>query len=290
MRWWPAATGPSSAAASTSTRLTSVGSRGSSRPASARASSSRSPTRRRMRCEERSAELAASPRSPSRTSVSSSRLARIAGQRRAQLVRGVGHELALALQGALGLLARGLQRAEHVLQRAARARRPRRRRAAGGCVFDGSRVRSTSRAARGQSGDRAHRAAARAGPRRAAPAACRRGRRRRGRAGRAGSVASTSETLRAYWTYHRHDDAARWPSASTTSTGRLRTSTRRPPTSRAARAGDEAEVAARPACWSRMRPSGRSDRGSSALPARGEVAQVGPRRARTCPCGRRRRA
>ena len=39
------------------------------------------------------------------------------GQRRAQLVRGVGHELALALQGALGLLARGLQPVEHRLQR-----------------------------------------------------------------------------------------------------------------------------------------------------------------------------
>ena len=39
-----------------------------------------------------------------------------AGQRRAQLVRGVGHELALARQGRLGLRPRGVQRGQHRVQ------------------------------------------------------------------------------------------------------------------------------------------------------------------------------
>ena len=41
-----------------------------------------------------------------------------ARQRRAQLVRGVGDELALAAQGVLGLTARGVERVEHAVQRA----------------------------------------------------------------------------------------------------------------------------------------------------------------------------
>ena len=39
-----------------------------------------------------------------------------AGERGAQLVRGVGHELALARERLLGLLTRGAQLAEHVLE------------------------------------------------------------------------------------------------------------------------------------------------------------------------------
>ncbi len=50
-------------------------SRGTTRPTSVRASSSRSATSRRMRCEERSAERAASPCSPCSDSASSSRFA-----------------------------------------------------------------------------------------------------------------------------------------------------------------------------------------------------------------------
>ena len=40
------------------------------------------------------------------------------GQRRAQLVRGVGHELPLAREGRLGLAAGGVERAQHALERA----------------------------------------------------------------------------------------------------------------------------------------------------------------------------
>ena len=78
----------------------------------------RSPTRRRIRCDERSADSAASRRSPSSTSASSSRFARIARQWRAQLVRGVGDELALARERVLGLGAGGLEVVEHLLERA----------------------------------------------------------------------------------------------------------------------------------------------------------------------------
>ena len=45
-----------------------------------------------------------------------------AGERRAQLVRGVGHELALALQRRLGLAAGGVELAQHVLQRVGQLR------------------------------------------------------------------------------------------------------------------------------------------------------------------------
>ena len=95
----------------------SVGSCGSWRLASARASSSRSPTRRRMRCDERSAERRRLAALAVEDVGQQLEVGEDRGQRRAQLVRGVGHELPLALQGALGLLLRGLQRVEHRLQR-----------------------------------------------------------------------------------------------------------------------------------------------------------------------------
>ena len=80
------------------------------------------------------------------------------GQRRAQLVRGVGHELPLALQGALGLLLRRLERVEHGLQRP---------RELGHLVVGGrlgNRLRGVARAldvacGRGHARDREHRAA-----------------------------------------------------------------------------------------------------------------------------------
>ena len=120
------------------------------------------------------------------------------GQRRAQLVRGVGHELALALQGALGLLLRRLQRVEHRLQRARELGHlvvgaPAGGSSSTGRACAGCRARPWSCARPGAS------RGARAGPRPAARAACRPGRRRRGRAARARMVASTSETLRPYW-------------------------------------------------------------------------------------------
>ena len=112
---------------STSTRLMSVGSRGCWRLASARASSSRSPTRRRIRCEERSAE----PRGLAALAVEhvgqQLEVGEDRGQRRAQLVRGVGDELALAVQGA-PRSPRATPRARRAWPAAcARARRPRRR-------------------------------------------------------------------------------------------------------------------------------------------------------------------
>ena len=55
--------------------------------------------------------------SPSSSSSSSSRLASTDGQRGAQLVRGVGDELALARERRLGLAARGVERAQHALER-----------------------------------------------------------------------------------------------------------------------------------------------------------------------------
>ena len=69
------ASGSSSATASVTTAPTSVSARGGVRPESARASSSRSPTSRRIRRDERSAESAVDFISPSSCSESSSRLA-----------------------------------------------------------------------------------------------------------------------------------------------------------------------------------------------------------------------
>ncbi len=79
---WRSAIGPSSAAASIRTSPRSVGRWGWTRRASARASSSRSPTSRRIRRVERSAASAVSACSPASSSVSRSRLA-------STLVRGV---------------------------------------------------------------------------------------------------------------------------------------------------------------------------------------------------------
>ena len=157
--------------------------RGASRPASARASSSRSPTSRRMRREERSAESAMSRCSPASSASSSSRLARM-------LVSGVrssceasATNLRWRVERGLGLLARGAQLAEHVLEGVREV----------GHLVVGLRLRQrdvrVARAgdlARG-AGEARRSGASRAGPRRGRRgrrAACRRGRRRRGTAAR----------------------------------------------------------------------------------------------------------
>ena len=70
-----------------------------------------------------------------------------ARQRRAQLVRGVGDELALARQRGLGLGARGVERVRACPRACARARRPRPRPSGWGTRSDGSRVRCDLRAA-----------------------------------------------------------------------------------------------------------------------------------------------
>ena len=196
---WSPATGSSSAAASVTTSDRSTGRCGGSRPASARASSSRSATRRRMRREERSAEAAASRCSPGQRLLEQLEVGQHRGQRRAQLVRGVGDELALARQRGLGLRARLVERVQHRLERARPARRPRRRPRGAGCVSDGSRVRSISRAAAVSSaiGSIARRAVARpASSASAAPPSTPRPRNSFTRL----AVALTSEIRRAYWT------------------------------------------------------------------------------------------
>ena len=88
------------------------------RAASVRASSSRSATSRRMRWEERSADRAASPCSPCSDSASSSRLA-------STLVSGVRSSCEASAtnrrwrdEHRLGLAARGVELAEHPLERA----------------------------------------------------------------------------------------------------------------------------------------------------------------------------
>ena len=159
------------------------------RPASARASSSRSVTSRLIRCEERRAEsiISRSSACPGACSEAWQQLevGEDAGQRRAQLVRGVGDELALLLHRA--------PRARRAPRRASAAsspgcgpaRRPRRRPWAGasggrgrGCRRSGGR----SRSARRSGASRGRRSPARRGWR----AASRRARRRRSaaRAGR----------------------------------------------------------------------------------------------------------
>ena len=121
--------------------------RGGSRPASARASSSRSATSRRIRRLERSAEAAASRCSPSQRLLEQLEVGQHRGQRRAQLVRGVGDELALARERGLGLR-RAPRRARAASTPAwSPARRPRRRPPGAGSCSAGSRVRSISRAA-----------------------------------------------------------------------------------------------------------------------------------------------
>ena len=113
-----------------------------------------------MRCEERSAERGGLAALAVEHVGQQLEVGEDRGQRRAQLVRGVGHELALAVQGALGLLARGLQAVEHGLQRAGELGDLVVGRAAGGATCDGSRVRSMSRAAAVSAATGSHRAAA----------------------------------------------------------------------------------------------------------------------------------
>ena len=174
---------------------------GASRPASARASSSRSATSRRIRREERSAEAAASRCSPSSVLLEQLEVGEHRRQRRAQLVRGVGDELALAVQRRLRLAARVVERREHRLQRAGQlgdlvlGLGPRDRRA-------GSRERSTWRAAAVSSaiGSIARRAVARPASRASSGAA--EHAEARNTFTRL-AVASTSDSRRAYCTIAR---------------------------------------------------------------------------------------
>ena len=112
--------GATSAAALPATSARSQRRCASSRPASARASSSRSPTSRLIRREERSAESTISRSSSWSASLERGlqqlEVGEDAGQRRAQLVRGVGDELALLLHRPLALGAGGVERAQHLLQ------------------------------------------------------------------------------------------------------------------------------------------------------------------------------
>ena len=109
--------------------------------------------------------------------------------------------------------------------------RLRRGRACAGC-----RARSWSAARAGAS------RGARAGPRPAAPGACRPGRRRTRKRRMRRMVASMSETLRPYWRTTGTTTRLGRPSRSTTLTGRLRTSTRKPPNCALRVRADEAEV------------------------------------------------
>ena len=107
-----------------------------------------------------------------------------AGQRRAQLVRGVGDELPLALERGVGIGARGVERYRASPRRSGPAPRPRRRirDGAGGAWgrgFARSRARPRSAARSGASRARRWRG------RPAAPARCRRGRRAAGSPARA---------------------------------------------------------------------------------------------------------
>ena len=145
---------------------------------------------------------AASPWSPCSDSASSSRFA-------STLVSGVRSSCEASATNwrwrasvASVSRARGVELAEHALQRA---------RELGDLVVglglgqlrEGSRVRAISAAVRGQLGDRRHRAARDRHARRAARARCRRARRAAGTARRAATVASVSATRRPYWTINR---------------------------------------------------------------------------------------
>ena len=140
-----------------------------------------------------------------------------ARQRRAQLVRGVGDELALAGERRLGLLARG-RRARGASRRAsAPARRPRRRRA--GCGHARGRGRASaaiSRAVAVSAGDRAHRAAREPQAAEQRQRACRRARRGAGSSRtRVDGVARGRRPGGAYWIDDR-DRARSAPSGSST--------------------------------------------------------------------------
>ena len=133
--------------------------------------------------EERRAEAAASCCSPSQRLLEQLEVGEHRRQRRAQLVRGVGDELALARERGLGLGAGVVERVQHRLQRRRRARRPRRRRPGAASAASRracARSRARSRSARRSAPSRG----ARWPGRRAARARRRRARRGRGTASR----------------------------------------------------------------------------------------------------------
>ena len=138
-----------------------------------------------MRCEERSAErgglaLVAVQRFGEQLEVGEH-----ARQRRAQLVRGVGDELALAGERRLGLPARGVELAEHALERARELGDLVVGLAAAGTLRRGvAGARDLARRS-GQLGDRRHRAARDRDPREQRQRRCRRARRAAGTARRA---------------------------------------------------------------------------------------------------------
>ena len=132
---------------------------GAARPASVRASSSRSATSRRMRCEERSAERAASACSPSQRSASSSRFA-------STLVSGVRSSCEASATNwrwrasiaSVSPRAASSSRSMPSSVRASSATSSSASRLRA-CCATGSRVRAISRAARRELRDRRHRAA-----------------------------------------------------------------------------------------------------------------------------------
>ncbi len=144
---WPSASGPSSAAASVThigqiggplrRRATGVGARQEQQVAHEPAHPARGAQRGLGRVGLLAVELLGQQL----------QIGQHAGQRGAQLVRGIGDELPLAVEHGLGLAPGTVQRAEHVLEGAARARPPRRWPRVGGPDAGGSRVRSISRAA-----------------------------------------------------------------------------------------------------------------------------------------------
>ena len=157
---WPPGHRLSSAAASTTHLGRGRRARaGGARPASARASSSRSATSRRMRREERSAERGGLALLAVELLGEQLEVRQHAGQRRAQLVRGVGDELALAVERGLAS-PRARRRATRASPPACGpARRPRPRPSGRGSSSDGSRVRCDLARGLGELGDRRHRAA-----------------------------------------------------------------------------------------------------------------------------------
>ena len=114
---WSSATGPSSAAASVSTSARSVGRGGcialgvGAREQQQVADEPAHPPRRAQR------RLGGLGLLAVELVGEQLEVGEHARQRRAQLVRGVGDELALAVEHRLGLAARGVERAEHPLQR-----------------------------------------------------------------------------------------------------------------------------------------------------------------------------
>ena len=101
-----------------------------------------------MRCEERSAELGHLALLAVELGLEQLEVGEDAGQRRAQLVRGVGDELALAIERRLGLAAGGAQLARACPRACGRGPTTSSLASGLGSVTSGSRVRATSRAAR----------------------------------------------------------------------------------------------------------------------------------------------